>query len=108
MAENTNSNYEQPAIPKFDGHYDHWVFLMENLLRSKEYWNIVEGGLHVLLEEPTPEQRKSHEEGKLKDLKAKNYLFASLERSIIETILDKFVQSYTGIYEAKVPRVHER
>ena len=32
-----DGNYVQPAIPRFDGHYDHWAMLMENLLRSKEY-----------------------------------------------------------------------
>nr|DAD24124.1 TPA_asm: hypothetical protein HUJ06_025587 [Nelumbo nucifera] len=31
-------NFVQPAIPRFDGHYDHWSMLMENFLRSKEYW----------------------------------------------------------------------
>ena len=35
-------NFAQPSIPKFDGDYDHWSMLMENLLRSKEYWSIVE------------------------------------------------------------------
>jgi hypothetical protein len=35
MAE--NNNFGHPSIPKFDGHYDHWSMLMENLLRSKEY-----------------------------------------------------------------------
>ena len=30
------------AIPHFDGQYDHWSMLMENVLLSKEYWSIVE------------------------------------------------------------------
>nr|KYP57703.1 hypothetical protein KK1_003973 [Cajanus cajan]KYP57707.1 hypothetical protein KK1_003977 [Cajanus cajan] len=34
----TSENFVQPAIPRFDGHYDHWSMLMENLLRSKEFW----------------------------------------------------------------------
>ena len=38
------SNFAQPSIPKFDGDYNHWSMLMENLLRSKEYWSIVETG----------------------------------------------------------------
>jgi uncharacterized protein YozE (UPF0346 family) len=42
VAEN---NFVQPAIPKFDGHYDHWSILMENFLRSKEYWSLVETGI---------------------------------------------------------------
>jgi len=32
------------AVPRFDGHYDHWSMLMENFLRSKEYWSLVETG----------------------------------------------------------------
>lgn len=40
-----NNNYVQPAIPRFDGHYDHWSMLMENFLRSKEYWGLIEGGI---------------------------------------------------------------
>ncbi|KAJ1397838.1 retrovirus-related Pol polyprotein from transposon TNT 1-94 [Sesbania bispinosa] len=38
-------NFVQAAISKFDGHYDHWSMLMENLLRSKEYWSLVEEGV---------------------------------------------------------------
>ena len=73
MENNSNLHFVQPAIPKFDGHYDHWEMLMETLLRSKEYWTIVEQGIPVLPATPNAEQRKLVEEGKLKDLKAKNY-----------------------------------
>ena len=38
-------NFVQLAIPKFDGHCDHWSMLMENFLRSKEYWSLVETGI---------------------------------------------------------------
>ena len=34
--------YVQAAIPQFNGHYDHWALRMENLLRSKEYWHLIE------------------------------------------------------------------
>lgn len=61
MAKNANNNYAQPAIPKFDGHYEHWA-LMENLLKSKEYWIVVEEGV-LALPEPTQEQKKITEEG---------------------------------------------
>jgi hypothetical protein len=63
--------------------------LMENLLRSKEYWSIVETGIPVLPAAATAEQRNSVDEARLKDLKAKNYLFQSIDRAISETILDK-------------------
>ncbi|MCH86730.1 retrovirus-related Pol polyprotein from transposon TNT 1-94 [Trifolium medium] len=60
------SHLMQPAIPKFDGHYDHWTMLMENLLRSKEYWSLIEDGVV-----------------------AKNYLFQAIDRTILETILNR-------------------
>jgi len=41
----TDSNFVQAVIPRFDGHYDHWSMLMENFLRSKEYWPIIESGI---------------------------------------------------------------
>ncbi|XP_028070425.1 uncharacterized protein LOC114272906 [Camellia sinensis] len=45
MADKVIDNYVQPAIPRFDGHYDHWSMLMENFLRSKEYWTLVATGI---------------------------------------------------------------
>ncbi|CAM8905712.1 unnamed protein product [Rhodiola kirilowii] len=42
----TNENaFSAPCVPKFDGDYDHWSLIMENLLRSKEYWSVVESGI---------------------------------------------------------------
>ena len=40
-----SETFVQLAIPRFDGHYDHWSMLMDNFLRSKEYWHIVEAGV---------------------------------------------------------------
>ncbi|GAA0187367.1 hypothetical protein LIER_34655 [Lithospermum erythrorhizon] len=34
------------TIPHFDGHYDHWSEMMENLLRAKGLWSVIERG-HV-------------------------------------------------------------
>ena len=59
--------FVQAAIPRFDGHYDHWSMLMENFLRSKEYWHVVAGGQTL-----TKVQKTELEGLKLKDLKAKN------------------------------------
>ncbi|GAU16533.1 hypothetical protein TSUD_167640 [Trifolium subterraneum] len=86
MAENKEFGF---PIPKYDGHYDHWAMLMQNLLESKEFWSIVETGVPTLAEGATAEQRRIASEARLKDLKAKNYLFQSIDRTIIETILDK-------------------
>lgn len=76
MAE--EKNFAHPAVPRFDGFYDHWPMLMENLLRSKEYWNVVENGVPVTTASSTPEEVKVAAEAKLKDLKAKNYLFQAI------------------------------
>lgn len=37
-------SFVHPAIPRFDGLYDHWSMLMENFLRSKEYRELVKTG----------------------------------------------------------------
>ena len=85
------SSFVQPAIPKFDGHYDHWSMLMENFLRSKEYWGLIKSGIPTAAEgvEPTKGQKKAIDDLRLKDLKTKNYLFQAIDRSILETILNK-------------------
>ena len=49
-------NFAQPAIPRFDDYYDHWAMLMENFVRSKEYWSIVENGIPSIAEGSTPTQ----------------------------------------------------
>ncbi|PRQ38021.1 putative RNA-directed DNA polymerase [Rosa chinensis] len=89
--EGSNSNFAPPSIPKFDGDYDHWSMLMENLLRSKEYWSLVETGYTEPAEGEvmTAAQRKTLEELKLKDFKVKNYLFQSIDKSILKTIIQK-------------------
>ncbi|KAJ8760724.1 hypothetical protein K2173_017811 [Erythroxylum novogranatense] len=106
-----SDNYVQPAIPRFDGHYDHWSMLMENLLRSKEYWDVVNSGfLETDGATLIAAQRTAHEAAKLKDLKAKNYLFQATDRSIMETILckdtskqnwDSMKKKYQGSARAK-------
>lgn len=78
-----------PSVSKFDGFYEHWSLLMENLLRSKDYWSVVENGVPPLSENATPENAKANEDAKLKDLKAKNYLFQAIERGIIETMISR-------------------
>ncbi|KAL5836716.1 hypothetical protein ACOSQ3_013885 [Xanthoceras sorbifolium] len=84
-------NFVQPAIPRFDGHYDHWSMLMENFLRSKEYWHVVSDGVveSAASTTMTNAQRTELEGQRLKDFKAKNYLFQAIDSSILETILCK-------------------
>ena len=92
FTEEMSEKFVQPAIPRFDGHYDHWSLMMESFLRSKELWSLVDEGIPPLAigTAPTSEaQRKGMEEAKLKDLKVKNFLFQAIDREILETILDK-------------------
>ncbi|XP_024042857.1 uncharacterized protein LOC112099669 [Citrus clementina] len=88
---------------------------MESFLRSKEYWQVVstritEPPASVVL---TDAQKIELEGQRLKDLKAKNYLFQAIDRSIVETILskdsskqiwDSLKKKYQGTTRAK--RVH--
>lgn len=85
------SSFVQAVIPHFDGHYGHWSMLMENFLWSNEYWPIVEAGIKELAEGETLTNAKKVEfkVRKLKDLKAKNYLFHIVDYPILETILAK-------------------
>ena len=64
---------------------------MENFLRSKEYWSLVDIGISAAAEGTnlTEGQRRMIEDQKLKDLKVKNYLFQAIDRSILETILKR-------------------
>ena len=86
-----SNGFVQPSIPHFDGHYDHWSMLMEKFLRAKEFWDIIENGVTEPAEEEklTEAQSKALADRKFKDLKAKNYLFHEIDRSILETILQK-------------------
>nr|GEX91729.1 hypothetical protein [Tanacetum cinerariifolium] len=71
--------------------YEHWSMLMEKFLRLKEYWQVIEYGVETPDNIMTLSNVQQHElQGmKLKDLKAKNYLFQAIDRSILETILNK-------------------
>ncbi|GAU47154.1 hypothetical protein TSUD_287370 [Trifolium subterraneum] len=98
----------QPSIPKFDAHYDHWAMLMENLLRSKEFWSLIENGVTVAPVNATAEEQRITNESKLKDLKAKNFLFQAIDRTILETILNR--ETARDIWESmrqKVSRLQQ-
>ncbi|KAL6195502.1 hypothetical protein ACLB2K_031121 [Fragaria x ananassa] len=92
MAESSSNNrgFVQAAIPKFEGYYDHWVKLMENFIRSKELWGLIENGIMTVAARTTPTkaQLKLIEEQKLKDLKVKNFLYQAIDQEILDTILN--------------------
>ena len=60
--------------------------LMENFLRSMEYWSLVETGIPAAAEgvKLIEVQQKS-----IVDLKVKNYLFQAIDWTIMETILNR-------------------
>lgn len=65
--------------------------LMENLLRSRKSWDLIETGItrpeqSVIL---TGAQGTELAKLTLKDLKVKNYLFALIEKTILKTIMKK-------------------
>ncbi|XP_020235768.1 uncharacterized protein LOC109815455 [Cajanus cajan] len=65
--------------------------LMENLLRYREYWQVVVDGVATPKDGMTliDAQQKEFDAMKLKDLKGKNYLFQAIDCSILETIFCK-------------------
>jgi hypothetical protein len=65
--------------------------MMENFLRSKEYWGLIEEGIPEAREgtDLTEAQSKAISDLKLKDLKAKKFLFQAIDRTVIETLLKK-------------------
>uniref|UniRef100_A0A0D2ZYN7 DUF4219 domain-containing protein n=1 Tax=Brassica oleracea var. oleracea TaxID=109376 RepID=A0A0D2ZYN7_BRAOL len=79
------------SIPKLDGDYEHWAMLMENLLRSKEWWELINTGIiqHESSVTLSEAQRTELAEQKLKDFKVKNYLFASIDKTVLKTIVKK-------------------
>ncbi|KAL4554001.1 hypothetical protein LXL04_039876 [Taraxacum kok-saghyz] len=78
-------------VPIFDGHYEHWSEMMENLLRAKQVWNLIEPGIR----EPTvgvaqsEAEKKKLEELRQKDLQVKHYLYQAVDRVTFEQILDR-------------------
>lgn len=66
-------------IPHFDGHYDHWSELMENLLRAKGLWNLVETGF----------EKPAEESVLIKDHQVKHYLYQAIDRNVFKQILDR-------------------
>ena len=85
----TENSFVQPAVPKFDGHYDHWAMHMENFLHSKEYWSLVENGIPTAAGGLTDAKKKNIDDHKLKDLQTKNYIFQALDQAVLETIINK-------------------
>ncbi|GAA0165560.1 hypothetical protein LIER_20936 [Lithospermum erythrorhizon] len=78
-------------VPKFEGHYDHWSELMENMLRAKGLWGMVERGFVEPLDGGllNENQKTLLDEARMQDCQVKHYLFQALDKSIFEQILDR-------------------
>ncbi|KAK2992207.1 hypothetical protein RJ640_005694 [Escallonia rubra] len=86
-----NTNLVKAEMQCFDSHYNHRSMLMENFLRSKEYWQVVKSGVREPAKDAvmTDAQKIELDGRKLKDSKAKIYLIQAIDRPILETILSK-------------------
>lgn len=95
-----NANFQVPSVLKFDGDYDHWCLLMKTLLKSKEYWDVIDPGYDEPREGTvlSAAQQTQLETMRLKDLKAQNYLFQSIDKQIIKTMTLK--ETSKQIWEA--------
>ncbi|GAA0141738.1 hypothetical protein LIER_02810 [Lithospermum erythrorhizon] len=78
-------------VPKFDGHYDHWSELMENFLRAKGLWGVIERGIGEPIDGTllNDNQRALLEEDRTQNFQVKHYLFQAIDRSVFEQILDR-------------------
>ena len=86
-----SSNKTLTKIPQFDGHYDHWSELMENLLRAKGLWSLVEEGYTEPTEgiKVTAAQKRNLDKFKMKDHQVMHYLFQAFDRIVFEQILNR-------------------
>ncbi|XP_070672459.1 uncharacterized protein [Malus domestica] len=91
VTDKATESFVQPTIPRFDGHYDHWSMLMENFLKSYEYWNLVESGIDAPAEGVVlTEQQKRVAGQKLNDLKKKYEGSERVKRVVLQTLTRDF------------------
>nr|GFA82250.1 hypothetical protein [Tanacetum cinerariifolium] len=85
------SKEETIKVPVFDGHYEHWKEMMENFLRAKQLWKLINPGITELVAgiAVSEAQKKRLEELKMADLQVKHYLYQAIDRVTFEQILDR-------------------
>ncbi|KAL4563107.1 hypothetical protein LXL04_027140 [Taraxacum kok-saghyz] len=84
-------NDDRMKVPVFDGHYEHWSEMKENLLRAKQVWNLIDLGIRepaVGIAQSEAEKKKL-EELRVKDLQVKHYLYQAIDRVTFEQIMDR-------------------
>ncbi|GJW73158.1 hypothetical protein Tco_0132528 [Tanacetum coccineum] len=84
-------NDDKIKVPVFDGHYEHWSEMMDNLLRAKQVWNLIDPGIRepaVGIAQSDGEKKKL-EELWMKDLQVKHYMYQAIDRVTFEQIMDR-------------------
>nr|GEZ46261.1 hypothetical protein [Tanacetum cinerariifolium] len=78
-------------VPVLDSHYEHWSEMMENLLRAKQVWNLIDPGIRkpVVGIAQSDAEKKKLEELRLKDMQVKHYLYQTIDQVTFEQILDR-------------------
>ncbi|KAH0636475.1 hypothetical protein KY289_036390 [Solanum tuberosum] len=110
-----SENFVQPAIPSFDGHYDHWSMLMENFHRSKEFRPVVNTGVQepaagTALLEVTKSRVGQYTSKQIWDSIKKKYQgTATAKRALLQTLHADFetfqtLRSSLLIHEQKMNR----
>ncbi|CAH1423479.1 unnamed protein product [Lactuca virosa] len=84
-------NDDKLKVPVFDGHYEHWSEMMENLLRAKQVWNLIDPGIRepVVGVAQSEAEKVKLEELRMKDLQVKHYMYQAIDRVTFEQILDR-------------------
>ncbi|GJV09077.1 hypothetical protein Tco_1346733 [Tanacetum coccineum] len=82
---------EKMKVPVFDGHYEHWSKMIENLMRPKQLWGLIDPGIikPTVGVAQSDAQRKISEELRTKDMRVKHYLYQAIDRTTFEQILDR-------------------
>ncbi|XP_024974795.1 uncharacterized protein LOC112512899 [Cynara cardunculus var. scolymus] len=84
-------NDDKMKVPIFDGHYEHWSEMMENLLHAKQVWNLIDPGIRqpaVGIAQSDAEKKKL-EELHIKNLQVKHYFYQAIDRVTFEQIMDR-------------------
>ncbi|GAA0147834.1 hypothetical protein LIER_36592 [Lithospermum erythrorhizon] len=101
-------------IPIFDGHYDHWSELMENLLKAKGFWGMIERDLVEPIQGTllTDNQQTMLDEAKMRDhqvMSIANKLRSNREElpdskiveKVLRTLSDEFTYIVVSIEESR-------
>ncbi|KAI9187123.1 hypothetical protein LWI28_024667 [Acer negundo] len=94
-----SENFVQPSIPRFDGHYGYWSMLMENFLRSKEYWQAIDRSIleTILCKESSKEIWESMKKKYQGSSRVKRAQLQALRKDF-ETLQMKGSESVTNYY----------